>query len=398
MTFADTGQIEPVIARPCSLLTRPMIGFLLFSIAAFSCFALLLSVVPLFASSRHDSSFAAGLAMGTMMLGTVVTELGTPRILARFGYRDAMGAAVILLTTPTLALLWSSSITTIVLVSLARGAGLAILVVAGTALAAELAPPDRRGESLGLYGIAVSLPAIVGLPLGIWIAEHIGFDQVFLIATGIGLLALLRVTILPTNRPATSNRGSMLSALGNGRLARPTLIFLTTALASGIFVTFLPLAVGDGNHGIATIALLAQTATTALSRWWAGLVGDRLGASHLLLPAMLLCAGGAAAMVATTSPLFVIGGMTLFGIGFGIAQTSTLSMLFERVPSSEFGRVSALWNISFDAGMGIGAVGFGILADLTGYPGGFAVVAAILIAALLPALLDRRPHPYPPLA
>ncbi|MGI8404180.1 MAG: MFS transporter, partial [Thermomicrobiales bacterium] len=56
---------------------------------------------------------------------------------------------------------------------------------------------------------------------------------------------------------------------------------------------------------------------------------------------MLLCAIGAAALIATTTPPMVIAGMTLFGIGFGIAQTSTISMLFERVPASEFGRVSA---------------------------------------------------------
>ena len=392
MSSVDTITRDPDTTPKTSLLTRQMISFLLFSVAAYSSFAMLLSVVPLFASTTHDSSFAAGLAMGTMMLGTVITELWTHQILARFGYRQSMGIAVVLLATPALVLIWSSSLITIVLVSLVRGAGLAILVVAGSAIAAELAPPNRRGESIGLYGIAASVPSIVGLPAGIWLSERAGFDQVFLLSTGIGLIALLWIRALPTHRPAASDQGSVLSALRDVRLARPTLIFLTTTLASGIFVTFLPLAVGEDLRGVATFALLAQATATAVTRWGAGRLGDRFGATHLLLPAMVLCAIGAAALIATTTPPMVIVGMTLFGIGFGIAQTSTISMLFERVPTSEFGRVSALWNMAFDAGMGIGAVGFGILAGRAGYPGGFAVVATILVIALIPTMRDRREH------
>ncbi|MGI8486107.1 MAG: MFS transporter [Thermomicrobiales bacterium] len=357
MSSANSSTRAPDTTPKTSLLTRQMISFLLFSVAAYSCFAMLLSVVPLFANSTHDSSFAAGLAMGTMMLGTVITELWTHQILARFGYRLSMGMAVILLATPALVLIWSSALVTIVLTSLVRGAGLAILVVAGSAIAAELAPPNRRGESIGLYGIAASVPSIIGLPAGIWLSEHAGFNQVFLLSTGLGLLALFWLRALPTHRPAVSDQGSVLSALRDSRLARPTLIFLTTALASGIFVTFLPLAVGEDLRGVATLALLAQTSATAITRWGAGRLGDHFGATHLLLPAMLLCAAGAAAVIATTTPPMVIAGMTLFGIGFGIAQTSTISMLFERVPISEFGRVSALWNMAFDAGMGSARLG-----------------------------------------
>ncbi|MBA2776356.1 MAG: hypothetical protein H0U31_06445, partial [Chloroflexia bacterium] len=41
------------------------------------------------------------------------------------------------------------------------------------------------------------------------------------------------------------------------------------------------------------------------------------------------------------------------------------------------------------AGLGIGAVGFGLLIGQTGYPWGFAIVATILIASVVPAWMDR---------
>jgi hypothetical protein len=44
--------------------------------------------------------------------------------------------------------------------------------------------------------------------------------------------------------------------------------------------------------------------------------------------------------------------------------------------------VSAVWNLAYDAGMGLGAAGFGVLAVRTGYPAAFALAAAVPPAVL----------------
>jgi predicted MFS family arabinose efflux permease len=49
-----------------------------------------------------------------------------------------------------------------------------------------------------------------------------------------------------------------------------------------------------------------------------------------------------------------------------------------------------LWNLAFDAGFGLGAVGFGLVVGPVGYAAGFALTAAVLFAVLVPAVLDRR--------
>jgi hypothetical protein len=41
--------------------------------------------------------------------------------------------------------------------------------------------------------------------------------------------------------------------------------------------------------------------------------------------------------------------------------------------------------------MGLGAAAFGLLAGGTGYPAAFAITSAAMLAALAPALRDRRP-------
>jgi predicted MFS family arabinose efflux permease len=141
---------------------------------------------------------------------------------------------------------------------------------------------------------------------------------------------------------------------------------------------------------LAAFALLAQAATATLARWWAGQYGDRRGPAALLVPAVLAAGIGVLALVAIASPAAAVAGMLLFGAGFGVAQNATLSLMFERVPPSGYGTVSAMWNMAYDAGLGVGAAGFGVVAARTGYPLAFALTAALVLAALLPAWFDLR--------
>lgn len=408
------------------LLTRPMLLLLVASVGGMGSFYLLLSVLPLYAATAGGGGVGAGLTTGAMMLATVLAEPAVPWFLARFGHRAVVGAGLLLLGLPSAVLsLWSSFPLTLG-VCLARGVGLGIVVVAGTALAAELAPPGRRSENLGLYGVSLGVPSVLGLPAGVWLSDRLGFEQVFLLTAALTLLALPAVAGLPARRATRATQAERLSGDPGGRkgdpggrngelggrgedpgvrkgtpggplgaavnrsLVRPTLILGAATFASGVLVTFLPLALLGGPSHLAVVALLVQASVAPLARWGAGWWGDRHGSSSLLLPAVLAVALGTAGLVRLESPVVVIVSMVLFGAGFGAVQNVTLATMFERVPRSGFGRVSVVWNLAFDAGMGLGAVGFGLLIDRTGYPWGFAVTAVLLLTVLGPAWHDRR--------
>ena len=81
--------------------------------------------------------------------------------------------------------------------------------------------------------------------------------------------------------------------------------------------------------------------------------------------------------------------MAAFGTGFGICQTSTLAQMMERVPPSGYGMVSALWNMAYDLGYGVGPLAFGLFVTRTGYPAAFAITAVVILIALAPARRDR---------
>lgn len=99
---------------------------------------------------------------------------------------------------------------------------------------------------------------------------------------------------------------------------------------------------------------------------------------------------GILALVLVGTPIAVLAGMALFGVGFGVSQNASLNLMFNRVSSAGYGAVSALWNLAYDAGMGLGAAGYGVLAAQTGYPVAFVVTGALMLAALVPAVRDAR--------
>lgn len=89
------------------------------------------------------------------------------------------------------------------------------------------------------------------------------------------------------------------------------------------------------------------------------------------------------------SPVAVVTGMCLFGIGFGISQNATFAVMVDRMPAAGLGTASALWNLAYDGGYGAGPAAFGLLVGHTGYPAAFAGVGAVMMLALPSARHER---------
>ncbi len=344
---------------------------------------LLTSVIPLYLAANGSAGIGPGLATGAMMFAAVAVELLVPRMLARWGYRVVLGLGLVLMGAPALVLLTTSSLPIVVLVCVIRGAGLAINVVASVALIAELAPAHRRGEALGVYGVVVGVPAVVGLPLGVYLTGAIGFNALFVIAAVAALAVLGMAAGIPSRTSTEETHVKVLGGLRGSGLLMPSFVFAAVTLAAGISITFLPLAVG--NHPLVATALLLQAVVTPGARWLAGRLGDRLGPARLLPAALTLSALGAAGLVLIDSPVAVLTGSTLFGLGFGAAQNLTLTLMYDRAPTSRYGQVSALWNLAYDGGWGLGAIAFGAVVAGTGYPTAFALTAAIVAVSIIPA-------------
>jgi predicted MFS family arabinose efflux permease len=273
-----------------------------------------------------------------------------------------------------------------------RGVGFGIVTVAFAALIVELAPPGRRGEALGLLGIAITLPTVFCNALGLWLAGRFGFEVVFLLG---GLSPLLGLVMIPgirfvvTAREDEGDGAGFFAGLGRPPLRRIFLLFAATTMAAGVIVTFLPLAVPGPGVFSAAGALLVIGITSTASRWWGGRFGDRSDPRLLLTPGLLACSLGVASL--PFGGLLMLAGAMLFGGGFGLLQNSTLIIMMGRVSKSEYGLGSTLWNAAFDAGTGIGAFSFGFVISAIGFAWSFCICSALLALALVLVVLDHPP-------
>jgi MFS family permease len=386
MTTCEVS-LAPVAPR----LLSSQFGRLLFTVFGSSLsMYLLTSVVPLYLAASGSGGIGAGLSTGAMMLSAVGVELLVPRMVARWGYQVVLALGLILLGAPSLVLLLTASLPLVLAVCVVRGAGLAILVVGAVALIAEVTPAHRRGEAFGIYGVVVGLPAALGLPLGVYLTSVIGFDALFVFAAVASLVGLVALGGMPRQPSVEEQHVKVLGGLRGSGLLMPSFVFAAVTVAAGISVTFLPLAVAEDKHSLVATALLMQAITAPGARWLAGRYGDRVGPAKLLAPALVLAALGAGALVLIGSAVAILLGSTLFGIGFGAAQNLTLTLMYNRVPKSRYGQVSALWNLAYDGGWGIGAIAFGAIVAGTGYSAAFALTAVVVALAVVPAVQSLR--------
>jgi MFS family permease len=259
------------------MLTRPLALVFASSFGFSTSFYLMLSVVPLYAASVGAGGAGPVLATGALMLSTVAAELVTPLLVSRFGYRAAFAAGLVLLGAPAFVLGTVPTVAGILAVCLARGLRLGIVLVVGGALVAELVPPERRGEGLGLYGVAVGVPFVVALPLGVWLATNFGYAPVFVTGGLAALAGLPMILGLPGKASSSGRPVGVLAALRTPALLGPLAVFFVVAIAAGIVVTFVPLAMTGVSGNLAVVALLVQASAATVFRWWSGRRAGRDG-------------------------------------------------------------------------------------------------------------------------
>ncbi|MBE1876440.1 MFS transporter [Myceligenerans pegani] len=388
-TAGTTATPHDVIRRPGGFVVLLVVTFL-----ALTNYAALLSVVPLWAAEGGAGSAAMGGTTGVMMAGTVAAQLAMPWLFRLLDLRAMVVVGAALLGAPTPFYLLTPDLLPVLALSAARGAGFALVVVAGGTLVAELSAAGRFARSAALYGTSAALPNLVALPGGVWVAGTWGFDVTFWFAGAASLAGALIALGLPGR-----DRGSFtLRSLAAARhIVRPIGIFLLAAASFGAATTFIPVA-GPGTRDVALALLIASVALVA-ARLAAGAAGDRIGTGRLLLPAGLTCAAGVALVAVSLAggPWFLLGAF-LLGAGFGATQNDSFVSVMRALGTGHHGAASTIWNIAYDGGLGAGAFTLGLVIAGAGYSGAFlALAAAIAVVTLglgrVTNATDSRPPP-----
>ncbi|WP_433673199.1 MFS transporter [Nocardia sp. CA-136227] len=335
-----------------------------------------------------------GYALGVVVGAPVMTVLGT-KISRKRMLMLLMGLFIVGNLISAVAPSFAVMLTGRIVASLAHGAFFGI----GSVVAAELVAPDKKAGAIATMFTGLTVANIVGVPLGTFIGQAIGWRTTFVIVAALGVAGLIGIAkLVPAlPRPETARLGQEFAALRNVQVV---LAMAMTVLGfGGVFAAITYIApmmtqVAGFSDGSVTWLLVLF----GIGMFLGNLLGGRYADRHLM-PMLYATLGGLAVVLAlftVTAHSEVLAAVTIVlvgGLGF-----ATVPPLQKRVLDQAHGAptlASAINIGAFNLGNALAAwLGGLVIGAGLGYTApnwvGALLAAAALGLAFVSAALERR--------
>ncbi|RSK48432.1 MFS transporter [Hymenobacter rigui] len=272
------------------------------------------------------------------------------------------------------------------------------------AFIADIIPLERRGEAMGLLGVAGSVGMAAGPMLGSWLAQRFSLDTMFYCSSGLALLSLaVQGTMTETLPRAQRQRFSWRllrieswDEVFEPRVLAPAVVTLLCLLPFGAVLTVIP----DQSRVLGLVGedkglfYTCYTCASLVVRLVAGRTSDRygrvpvlIGSSCIIVIALVVLA------LAQSAPVFLTGAV-LFGLGTGLNSPTLYAWTVDLSHPERRGRAVATMYIALEAGIGIGALLAGWI--FSNEPARLPFVhalSALSVVGALGYLLARRNRP-----
>lgn len=344
--------------------------------------------VSIAAAGLLISGYALGVVVGAPVL-TVLTARWPRKtvllaLMAIFVAGNAAGALA-----PSYGLLMAAR----VLTALAHGTFFGV----GSVVATSLVPADRKASAIAIMFTGLTVATILGVPLGTWIGQHLGWRATFWAVTLVGLAALAVIALLVPKDGRPSDAGDWRADLA-AILRTPVLLgLLTTVLGyAGVFAVFTYIApMLTGISGLAPAAVSPVLFVFGGGLVVGNLVGGRLADRSLLatvfgtLTALVIVL--ALMTPGLSSPIAAIALTGLLGMA-GFATVAPLQMwVLSRADGAGQSLASSFNIAAFNLGNAVGAWAGGTVIEHGPGLGAVPLVAALFpLAAIAVAAIAVR--------
>ena len=294
----------------------------------------------------------------------------------------------------------------LLLARLVVGFGDGWVFTAGVTWIVDLAPAARRGQAIGVFGLAIWGGLTFGSVIGEGVYALGGYDAVWAFAAVAPLFGVLvartidegTAHVQPVEEElaaaelglATGPGGPGAGAIadrGRGRrrwvpreAVRPGVALALANVGYGTMAGFVVLLLDQRGigHGAATFTIFAGS--VVLSRLVVGTLPDRIGPRRSAFGAGLVQACGLALVGAARSWPVAIAGAVVMGAGMSLVFPSLALIVVRRIGEDSRGAAMGAFTSFFDLGVGLGAPFAGLVASLGGgghYPAAFYAGAAL---------------------
>ena len=338
------------------------------------------TLLPLYIQALGGREGQIGSIMAMYSLAAILCQASIGPFLDRWSRKPVMLLAVGMLTVASTAFALTTRLGWhFYMLRFLQGGAVALFLTSNLTLIADLAPPSRRAEAVGIFGVSGLVTIALAPALGEAVLQAWGFRTFFVgtILVAVAAFSVCQATEVPVIGTSEPSRRLGLSFW---RTFFPILAAaLQFGLASSIAFVFLPpFASHVGLPRIAPFYLLYTTAAVAV-RLLGGRLADRLGRQRVILPSLVGLATGMLLFSVLRSTWLLVVIAVINGTSHGFLYPAASALAFDQAPVGARGRALTAYNMASLTGAAIGAIGFGWLVELVGYRPGF-VVASIVLA------------------
>lgn len=350
----------------------------------------LLPVIAIYAMSVGADLFQTGVIVGLYSAVHAPANFLFGRIVDRTGRRWPLRFGLAWDTVSLVLYAFASTPLLLALVRISHGVGGGFIGPSTMSLAAEAAPPERRGRAMASYGIVIALAFIVGTAMAVPIEVRLGFQALFFILA-IALLVGFAISWFVREPPLVpAPRGDWREAFAYARQPEPfggyAAIFCMH-FVQGAFVVLVATLIQD-RFGAAMrgASFTVYAIASMIAHYFGGTMADRRGSANPTIIGLVVVGLAMALIPLVDHAAVFLVLMFAFGVGHGFVFPSSSALVTRRAPATVLGLVTGVFYAVLVIGVAVGSPAMGAVAEATNLSlaitlSGIAVLPGIALAA-----------------
>lgn len=350
-----------------------------------------LPTLPLYISTLTQSFDQIGIIMGSFAIGLLLFRSYLGKLSDRKGRRYTMRIGLIVATVIPLCYAALPSIPLLILFRAIHGVSIAAFASSYSALVADIAPIEKRGEVIGYMSLVNPLGLAFGPAFGGLMQEAWGYQPLFIMASSLAFAGLLMTTEIDdqrneNDRQSTSTnleRSKFWQTFLNPRVRVPSTVLLLVGLSFGTLSAFMPILMQQKNISLnAGFFYMAAALSGFIIRFPVGRLSDKWGRG-IFISIGIFFYGLSMAIIyfASHNYEFLLSGIAE-GIGSGIVIPAIVALLADRTFPPERGYVFGMTWIGFDLGIALAGPVMGKMISFVGITNIFAIATGLCALGL----------------
>lgn len=356
-------------------------------------FGIIVPAIPLFARSFGVSNAAVGLIISLFALARFTSGLISGKLVDKFGERTvfAVGVAFVALSVGACGI--AQSYNQLLFFRAAGGLGSSMFSVAASSVILRSVSDAQRGHAQSVYNGSFLLGAIAGPAIGGGLAAISLRAPFFVYAIALsisGTVAFIFFTSDHLQAPKKTEGKKVAMSLRDalslkGYRYALVITFVTSWVLFGVRTSILPLFITEQLKSTAAVVgwgftISAVIQGTLILR--AGRLSDERGRRFILIVGTSIAMVGIICMTLTLNPAMYLLTMAILGLGNAFLATAPATIVGDLI-EGKGGQVIALFQMAGDAGMIVGPVVVGFIADHYGYRAAFALSGLVFCIAIV---------------